>query len=347
MSKLNTLVTPAAVSALNKLYASADGPAVCAAALRVINARTPKIGEDAAAVAASIFAAWPGMAPEDGPLSSRILSAQKAASLACKRANAAAVSDAVEERDTVSLDALSDAVGEPELPTGTYSRAADAGTRTGVRYAAGIAVSEARARGLSDGFMRAVAMPAGRKAGTDGAIVRALGLPTDGRNGAAARAAVRADLATLRECGAAALSALAMRAPKAALDAATRQACADAVVSVANGADAAAVRNVGMPVWDTGCQDGPRYSAQIRPAIGPETAPSQYVGDGPVCGRVAFLPEKASDDMSAAPTAPLAPLPGVRPGQRSGNTVAGEGKAFRVQASRKRKRDGAIGSPMI
>lgn len=41
------------------------------------------------------------------------------------------------------------------------------------------------------------------------------------------------------------------------------------------------------------------------------------------------------------------PVPGVRPGVAYGNAIAGEGTAQRVQASRKRKRDGGIGSPMV
>ena len=58
--------------------------------------------------------------------------------------------------------------------------------------------------------------------------------------------------------------------------------------------------------------------------------------------------QRAADHaaFSDAVTTTARPVPGVRPGVAFGHAIAGTGTAQRVQASRKRKRDGGIGSPM-
>lgn len=198
------------------------------------------------------------------------------------------------------------------------------------------------------------------------ATLRALGWRTTGKGRQTDGARLQAALEVLQAAGARVLSAQGMpRVPARPLPAR-----AVARMTVRRAADGTTVRALpaGAPVMVRADRPAPfmapaqderaKYGDAGRRAPGtPDPAPRGKVGRwslrdleaAEVGTRVPFMAPVPDDSLEVGPQTSARPVPGVRPGTVVGavGARAGEGKAVRPSAPRKRSRDGGIGSPMI
>jgi hypothetical protein len=384
MSRLLSLITPTAVDKLNELMADPTGVKGLAVAHKRIARLAPQHqhAADVEQVANIIAASWPNLRLADDK--KRKAAAESAAAAAVRRCAAAAVEDygtaEIPTGDTVDLDIAASSYNGHRDP----APAPDHSLRTTPAELLTEALLGTRTH--SPATVHAIARPTFTderthdRATNPAAILRTMEAPTKGRAGQKARAELADFLADLRESGNRVLAALAMTGPTATGPNRLRAPwTAEQAHTAAEQQDRpGGAWKTGQPVWHPKTDVAGKVTPTVhrrpgtrltRPGYGPwdcawltlpdrsilidaETADAVLAGSlGTTIARLAgpVRAERFLPDDSGEPARSLAAVPGVPGGMRSGPSglPAGGGKPYRKQASRKRKRDGGIGSPMI